>query len=236
MDNNSLIGCDLSHYRVLKLLGRGKWARYTWPGTNGSAGRGPPRIAVLPFEKLDPEEEAFFANGITDEIASRLALVNGLAVISRTNTTSYHRRGKSVAQIAHDLDAAHILEGSIRWQHGREGSGRVRIVPHLVRAVAMAKHTGAVLKPVATVPGSHIQCFSPWPPSRHIAKPRLKVFSGARPDSFRTLFSRRLPIVRPGSKHPVEPVRLLGKNLLPAALKGRHGRPHGPSPQVVALL
>jgi len=91
-------------------------------------------IVALPFENLGPPEDEYFAVGMTDEIAFRLASVAGLGVISRTNAMRYRENRPSLAEIAAELDVEYILEGSIRWQREPSSRGRMRIILHLVRA------------------------------------------------------------------------------------------------------
>ena len=91
------------------------------------------RIVVLPFENLGSPEDAYFAAGMTEEITSRLANVQGLGVISRTTAVEYSRRGKTVRQIGTDLGVDFVLEGTVRWEHGQGRENRVRITPQLVR-------------------------------------------------------------------------------------------------------
>ncbi|HEX2338839.1 MAG TPA: protein kinase [Vicinamibacterales bacterium] len=90
------------------------------------------RIVVLPFENLGASDDAYFADGMTEEITSRLAVVSGLAVISRTSAVQYNRTGKTLRQIGEDLRVDYVLEGTVRWARGSDGS-RVRITPQLVR-------------------------------------------------------------------------------------------------------
>jgi serine/threonine-protein kinase len=91
------------------------------------------RIVVLPFDNLGSSEDRYFAEGMTEEITSRLAAASGLAVISRTSALQYDRKGKTLRQIEKDLGVDYVLEGSVRWARG-PGSSRVRITPQLVRA------------------------------------------------------------------------------------------------------
>jgi len=89
-------------------------------------------IVVFPFENLGPPEDAYFAEGVTDEIVSRLTSVPGLGVISRTTAIQYDRKDKTLAQIGEDLGVNFVLDGTIRWdRHG--GTNRVRVTPQLVR-------------------------------------------------------------------------------------------------------
>ena len=69
-------------------------------------------IAVLPFENLsDEKEHAFFADGVQDDILTKLAKIADLKVISRTSVMQY--RGKQdVRQIGNALRVSHVLEGN----------------------------------------------------------------------------------------------------------------------------
>jgi len=91
------------------------------------------KIVVLPFENLGSPEDAYFAAGMTEEITSRLANVQGLGVISRTSAVEYNRKGKTVKQIGSDLGVDYVLEGSVRWDRGAGRESRVRITPQLIR-------------------------------------------------------------------------------------------------------
>ena len=100
----------------------------------GPAETAPPRLVVLPFSNLGEADEAYFADGMTEEITARLAKVNGLRVISRTSAAQYAGSGATVAEIGSDLDVQYVLEGSVRWTRGPEpGSSRIRITPQLIR-------------------------------------------------------------------------------------------------------
>jgi len=96
-------------------------------------GGGPPRIVVLPFENLGSPDDEYFADGITEEIISRLSAVSGLQVISRTSTMQYKEHRPPLRQIGDELDVGYVLEGTIRWDRAGEGHGRVRITPQLIR-------------------------------------------------------------------------------------------------------
>ena len=72
-------------------------------------------IAVLPFENLSVEKDnAFFADGIQDEILTGLAKIGDLKVISRTSTQGYGSRPQNLAEIGRQLGVAHVLEGSVQ--------------------------------------------------------------------------------------------------------------------------
>jgi serine/threonine-protein kinase len=76
-------------------------------------------IAVLPFENLsDEKEHAFFADGVQDDILTKLAKIADLKVISRTSVMQY--RGKQdVRQIGNTLRVSHVLEGTVRRSGGK---------------------------------------------------------------------------------------------------------------------
>src|SRR5262249_15566158 len=72
-------------------------------------------IAVLPFEDRSEEKaNAYFAEGIQDEILTRLSKIADLKVISRTSTQHYKSAPENLPEIARQLGVAHILEGSVQ--------------------------------------------------------------------------------------------------------------------------
>ena len=87
-------------------------------------------IAVLPFENLsrDPDN-AYFADGMQDEILTRLAKIADLKVISRTSTQRYKSSPANIPEIAKQLGVAHILEGSVQ-----KSGEQVRVTVQLIHA------------------------------------------------------------------------------------------------------
>jgi TolB-like protein/class 3 adenylate cyclase/Tfp pilus assembly protein PilF len=87
-------------------------------------------IAVLPFENLsrDPDN-AYFADGIQDEILTRLSKIADLKVISRTSTQHYKSAPENLREIAKQLEVAHILEGSVQ-----KSGESVRVNVQLIKA------------------------------------------------------------------------------------------------------
>src|SRR5262249_1464183 len=72
-------------------------------------------IAVLPFENLSPDpSNAYFAEGIQDEILTRLAKIADIKVISRTSTQHYKSTPENLPEIGKQLRVAHIVEGSVQ--------------------------------------------------------------------------------------------------------------------------
>ena len=88
-------------------------------------------IAVLPFENMseDKDNNAFFADGIHEDILTNLALVRGLRVVSRTSVMQYRSATKPIREIARELGVSYILEGSVR----RAGN-KVRVTGQLIHA------------------------------------------------------------------------------------------------------
>jgi TolB-like protein/Tfp pilus assembly protein PilF len=87
-------------------------------------------IAVLPFENLSDEKaNAYFADGIQDEIVTRLAKIADLKVISRTSTQNYKSAPQNLPEIAKQLGVAHILEGSVQ-----KSADAVRVNVQLIKA------------------------------------------------------------------------------------------------------
>ena len=87
-------------------------------------------IAVLPFENFsDKPENAYFADGIQDDILTNLSKIGDLKVISRTSVMPYRGKQKNVREIGKELGVSAILEGSVR----REGN-RVRVNVQLINA------------------------------------------------------------------------------------------------------
>ena len=97
----------------------------------GSAQAAPEKsIAVLPFENRSEEKaNAYFADGIQDEILARLSKIADLKVISRTSTQHYKSAPENLPAIARELGVAHILEGSVQ-----KSGDAVRVNVQLINA------------------------------------------------------------------------------------------------------
>jgi TolB-like protein/class 3 adenylate cyclase/Tfp pilus assembly protein PilF len=91
-------------------------------------------IAVMPFENRsrDPDN-AYFADGIQDEILTRLSKIADLKVISRTSTQHYKSAPENLHEIARELGVAHILEGSVQ-----KSGDAVRVNVQLIKAATDA--------------------------------------------------------------------------------------------------
>ena len=91
----------------------------------------PRGVAVLPFENLSADpENAFFADGVQDEILNDLAKIADLKVISRTSVMQYKSGAKrNLRHIANELGVAHVVEGSVQ-----RAANRVRVTAQLIDA------------------------------------------------------------------------------------------------------
>jgi len=87
-----------------------------------------PAIAVLPFTNMggDPEQE-YFADGITEDIITNLSLWRTFPVISRNSSFTFRGQSHNLKQVAQELGARYIVEGSVR-----KGGNRVRITAQLI--------------------------------------------------------------------------------------------------------
>ncbi|HSA92661.1 MAG TPA: protein kinase, partial [Terriglobales bacterium] len=99
---------------------------------------GRPAIAVLPFDNLsgDPEQE-YFADGLAEDLITRLSLWRSFPVIARNSTFVYKGKAVDVKKVAADLGVRYLVEGSVR-----KAGNRVRIVAQLIDA-ATGQHVWA---------------------------------------------------------------------------------------------
>jgi serine/threonine protein kinase/tetratricopeptide (TPR) repeat protein len=93
-----------------------------------------PVLAVLPLDNVGEAEDEYFADGLTEELTTRLGSLSGLAVISKTSAAHYKGSKKNARQIGRELGADYLLEGSVRWEKG--SSKRMRVTPRLIDVAA----------------------------------------------------------------------------------------------------
>jgi eukaryotic-like serine/threonine-protein kinase len=102
-------------------------------GAAADLAKAPRVLAVLPFKNLGAPDDQYFADGLTEEITSRLADVKDLGVISRTSADRYRNSTALLKQIGRELGASYLLEGSVRWEKRPDGTSRIRVTPQLIR-------------------------------------------------------------------------------------------------------
>ncbi len=90
-------------------------------------------LVVLPFKNLGLPEDEYFADGITEEITSRLSEIKQIGVIGRTSADQYKNTEKSFDQIGEELGVEYLLEGSVRWEKVPGSESRIRVTPQLIK-------------------------------------------------------------------------------------------------------
>jgi eukaryotic-like serine/threonine-protein kinase len=112
------------------LLGLG--VLFAWRRSHSGTAAGGKVIAVLPFENLGDTASDYFADGIADALRGKLASLSGMEVIARGSSVPYKRTRKPPEAIARELGARYLLTGTVRWEKGAAGAGRVLVSPELV--------------------------------------------------------------------------------------------------------
>ena len=131
-DLAATLGFTLSSIGAALSVGLFFVGRYTAPKITRSSESLAKSIAVLPFENLsgDPDN-AYFADGVQEEILTRLAKIADLKVISRTSTQRYQSKPGNLSEIAKQLGVANILEGSVQ-----KAGDTVRVSVNLIQAAS----------------------------------------------------------------------------------------------------
>ena len=109
---------------------------FAWRRTHAGASEstGPKVLAVLPFENLGDSANAYFAEGVANEVRNKLAAISGLEVIARGSSNEYRHTTKPPQQIARELGADYLLTATVQWEKAPGGPSRVRVSPELVDA------------------------------------------------------------------------------------------------------
>jgi TolB-like protein/Tfp pilus assembly protein PilF len=88
------------------------------------------RIAVLPFDNISPNpNDAYFSDGMTEELISTISKISGLQVIARTSVIRYKNATKGIEEIGRELEVGSVLEGSVRM-----AGDRLRVTTQLIDA------------------------------------------------------------------------------------------------------
>ncbi|MEO7611323.1 MAG: protein kinase [Gemmatimonadales bacterium] len=89
-------------------------------------------VAVLPFETQGAASDAYFADGIVDELRDKLARLDKFNVIASASADQYRDTKKSVTDIASELRVDHVLMGRVRWGVGADGAKQVKVTTELI--------------------------------------------------------------------------------------------------------
>ncbi|HJR35445.1 MAG TPA: protein kinase [Gemmatimonadales bacterium] len=100
-------------------------------GPAGASG-GVVRLAVLPFENRGAAEDAYFVDGITDQVRGKLMALAGFQVIARTSSDAYKGSTKPPQEIGRELGVQYLLTSTAVWIKDAGGKGRVRVTPELI--------------------------------------------------------------------------------------------------------
>ena len=109
---------------------------------NGATEGAPKRLAVLPFESAGDTSDRAFAEGMTEELTTRLARVPGLTLVARSSALQYRGSGQAAPAFGRELGVDYVLDGTVRTAVGPGGRKQVRITPELIR-VADGMHVWA---------------------------------------------------------------------------------------------
>jgi eukaryotic-like serine/threonine-protein kinase len=90
-------------------------------------------LVVLPFENQGDPDKGYFADGLTDEITSRLSGLSNLSVIARSSAKGYKNTTKTLKQIGEELGVDYVLMGTIRWSGSSPEEQRIRVNPELIQ-------------------------------------------------------------------------------------------------------
>ncbi len=104
---------------------------FLWPVFHRSGAGGIKRVAVLPFENQGVAEDGYFADGMTDEVRSKLTGLHGLAVTASASANQYRATTKPPEQIAKELGVGYLLMAKVQRQRAGQAS-RIRVTPELV--------------------------------------------------------------------------------------------------------
>jgi len=153
-------------------------------------------IAVIPFVNLSSDpEQAFFADGVAEEVLNLLAKIPELRVISRSSSFTFRGADLNIAEIATRLNVAHILEGSVR-----ASGNRIRITAQLIEAKSdthlwsetydrTLDDIFAIQDEIASniVDNLHVELLGPMPRARRTDPQALAMFLQAKQVFFQSL-------------------------------------------------
>ena len=109
------------------------------------------RLAVLPFENISKDGEAYFAAGMTEEVSSQLSKLGGLRVVSRTAVAQFKDPRSQLAAMSTELGVGSVVAGTVR-----EDGKRVRVNVELIDTILSRFGWGMLILVVLVVAGNII--------------------------------------------------------------------------------
>jgi serine/threonine-protein kinase len=129
----SLLAIGVVAVLVVGVAATGFWRRQST--ANAAEPVTPPgrkMLAVLPFENRGSPADEYFADGLSEAIATRLGSIQRLGVIAWPSASQYRETEKTAQEIGRELGVQYILQGSVRWEKS-SGVSRIRVSPTLIR-------------------------------------------------------------------------------------------------------
>jgi TolB-like protein/tRNA A-37 threonylcarbamoyl transferase component Bud32/tetratricopeptide (TPR) repeat protein len=118
------------------VLALGTWALVVtaliMKGPGGTGSGGAIRLAVLPFENRGTAEDAYFVDGIADQVRGKLTGLGGFQVTARTSSDQYRQSTKPLQTIGKELGVDYLLAATVTWEKVGAGKGRVQVSPELI--------------------------------------------------------------------------------------------------------
>ena len=107
---------------------------FAWRHRGAPPPPSPKLLAVLPFENLGDSADAYFADGIANELRSKLSELSGVQVIARGSSNQYRGSSKPPEEIARELGVSYLLTATVQWDKAQQkgAPSRVRVIPELV--------------------------------------------------------------------------------------------------------
>ncbi len=119
---------------------------------------GPKRLVVLPFNNLGDSTQAYFANGMTDEIINRLTSIENLQVVAQRSAAKLKQAGVNIRDIGRELGVEYVLDVSTHLQESSTGIRRIKLVTQLIKvsdeSVLWGKTYDTVMAEIFTVQSS----------------------------------------------------------------------------------
>lgn len=114
---------------VVALVMLAAWLRF---GTARADAPHAPRLIVLPFAHQGDQADRFIAEGLTEELTSRVAVFSGLSVIATASATHFDQASR-LRDVAREMQVDYVVTGSVRTERKPDGKTQLRVIPHLVR-------------------------------------------------------------------------------------------------------